>query len=324
MKLARPFCIHSQFGEPETDTAELHASHRLKTIGTSKSQPRFLSLILPALLVCPIAVLGSDVNRCFVRKRQGFSQTSTNPPVWRTAKPFGFVADVYVDSVDAISNASIALPDGTSFSLAWNTNIIFRPTSYTFSEDFESAGSLDAAYPGGVDTLSINTAHEGVKTITNNLPIVSYSNAPWVSNYTAAQSVDAGRDFRLAWSPFVDGTTNDTIIVELWHYRSPGTNRVFSTPTDPPFCGTNTSVLIPENTLFLVHTLPDLRITAGESEVTLSWPRPSDGFVLQTATNLNVSDGWTRVVDTPVILDDRFTVSLPATNDARFYRLSRD
>jgi len=40
-------------------------------------------------------------------------------------------------------------------------------------------------------------------------------NAPHVNNYAAAQTINAGAAFTLAWDPFVGGTATDSITVQV-------------------------------------------------------------------------------------------------------------
>ena len=142
--------------------------------------------------------------------------------------------------------AAVLLPDGSSRSLFW-TNAPFSQSGYTFRDSFTNTESLDANYSDGRYTLIPSTVHDGSNSIPLNLLPDTCPNAPWVSNFAAAQSVDPAADFRLQWTPFLGATTNDDVRVELWPL-SASNILAFGSPTNPPFSGTNTSIVIPRNT----------------------------------------------------------------------------
>jgi len=53
----------------------------------------------------------------------------------------------------------------------------------------------------------------------------------------------------------------------------------------------------------------------------LAWPASSGAFNLWSAASPKAPAGWTRLTDPPVLLGDRWVVTLPVTNRASFYRL---
>lgn len=63
--------------------------------------------------------------------------------------------------------------------------------------------------------------------------------------------------------------------------------------------------------------------TTPDQTVTVSWPAATAGFGLQTATNLAPNSTWTTVVEPIVLTNGQATVSMPATDARRFYRLAR-
>jgi hypothetical protein len=65
---------------------------------------------------------------------------------------------------------------------------------------------------------------------------------------------------------------------------------------------------------------PILDIRLALPNVVLSWPASPVGFVLEQTSNLG-SPVWTAVGVTVVIVGDRSTVTLPASDTARFFRL---
>jgi hypothetical protein len=74
---------------------------------------------------------------------------------------------------------------------------------------------------------------------------------------------------------------------------------------------------------FIVKVLTDttLAIAAEGENVNVSWPGYAAEFILQASTNL--LGGWQAVPSTSVYTNSRHVVTLPATNDASFFRLTK-
>jgi hypothetical protein len=203
------------------------------------------------------------------------------------------------------------------------------------------------------------TPHDGLRSISLDLLTNSFPNAPFVSNFAEAQSVNPAADFLLEWMPFLGATPGDDIQVELWSQSAPD-SPVFQAPTNPPFSGTNTSIAIPGNTLlpgqtyvgFLVFRSPSdvdtnsypgvtctaaydtftvfrlrtvaspvLQLSIGLATVTLSWPSVFEGFTPEASVGLGPFAEWLPVTNTPVASDGFYVVTLPRTNAGVFYRL---
>jgi gluconolactonase len=64
-----------------------------------------------------------------------------------------------------------------------------------------------------------------------------------------------------------------------------------------------------------------LQINSDAGNVSVSWPAPSTGFVLQESDALEVPDSWTDSSLTPVPTNGTNSVSIDATNNAHFFRL---
>ncbi len=72
----------------------------------------------------------------------------------------------------------------------------------------------------------------------------------------------------------------------------------------------------------LSTTNPPIGITLTQTNLTLSWPLTSANFTLQSCTNLT-SGNWATVSSpAPQIVGTNCQIVLPATNAARFFRLS--
>ena len=65
-----------------------------------------------------------------------------------------------------------------------------------------------------------------------------------------------------------------------------------------------------------------LMLSNSVSGITLSWPSSAAGFALQTTTNLT-SGVWTTLAQTPSLANNQWSLTIPATNIASYYRLQR-
>ena len=65
----------------------------------------------------------------------------------------------------------------------------------------------------------------------------------------------------------------------------------------------------------------DLGLDVVSNDAVLSWPAYYGDFTLQSATNLQGSNYWSDVSDTPVVVGSQLVVTNPATNSLTFYRL---
>jgi hypothetical protein len=64
-----------------------------------------------------------------------------------------------------------------------------------------------------------------------------------------------------------------------------------------------------------------LGIQQDTTNVVLSWPTYATGYALEANSRVDSSNDWTTVSQPVVIINNFNTVTIPATNDTRFYRL---
>ena len=126
-----------------------------------------------------------------------------------------------------------------------------------------ATGTINATWDGSkyVGPFSFHgqngtaTIPEGFKP-TLNLPADAYPNAPHITNFTAAQTVNPASDFTLTWDAFTGGTADDLITLFIFD----GNNQVFHTDAiplpsqSPRLDGTATSFKLPKNTLLANKT----------------------------------------------------------------------
>jgi hypothetical protein len=183
-----------------------------------------------------------DVRFYVVGKYQQFVQTSPSAPQ-PGDRPF-FFARVFPNLAYGVSEATVTLPGGGVRALEYSDS------SLGYTESFSSLSELDAAYPAGSYTISLNTAHDGAHAGTLNLGANAFPAAPRVSNYTAAQAVNPMSDFTVTWDGFAGGTHNDYIQLRV---RDVFTDEeVLATPEAlqaGALTGQSLSVTIPAGTL---------------------------------------------------------------------------
>ncbi len=190
----------------------------------------------------------ADVNIFGAVKGQAFEQTDTGPPQLRTGTPFQFRAFVELTAPASVTTARVTVPGGAVKTLTPET------MSLNFGENLSSQAALDFAYPNGPFTLKLETVHDGTVTSALDLTGNAYPNTPHVSNYTAAQTIEATADFTLTWDAFAGGGLNDLILVRI----EDAEQTVFETSARPDeqdgLNGMATSVTIPARTLIAGKT----------------------------------------------------------------------
>jgi hypothetical protein len=72
----------------------------------------------------------------------------------------------------------------------------------------------------------------------------------------------------------------------------------------------------------LTFVMPDPIIAGGRTGLTISWPLPSIGFILESATNLSPSN-WQPASELPIVVNDRWQVSVPIDQAQRYFRLRK-
>ena len=93
-------------------------------------------------------------------------------------------------------------------------------------------------------------------------------------------------------------------------------NHFFAVPVSPDNAGTATVALS-------LVPIPSLQITNLAGQVQVSWPTNTVGFTLQQANTLTPPPDWTPMSNPVVPINDRNTMTFPATNSAAFYRLKQ-
>jgi hypothetical protein len=190
--------------------------------------------------------LATDVSLYGVSKGQSYTQSSAGTPTLgaQNTQPYWFDSAVWETAPNSVLAASVQVPGDGLLVLTQHGGSELR-----YDDGFSTLSDLNTSYPNGSYVMTMTNLNDGVKTITLNFSMAVFPpSPPHVSNWAATQAMDASADFVLSWDPWVGGTTNDSVIVEV---RDDQGNDLFASPFTGSgrLTGTNTSAVIPAGTL---------------------------------------------------------------------------
>jgi len=186
---------------------------------------------------------GSGTNKITtfsVGKVHSFDQTSTAAPILDGFSPYGFSATTALASNRTATNITLTLPTSAVSNLTHNP--LHAESFFLFGSN-TNLTNFDTAFPSGIYQFMVFASASNQQVSVNLSSSLTQPNAPHISNYAAAQSVNATQAFTLTWDAFSGGTVSDFISVAI------GSD--FITPsfgTAGVLNGTATSLLIPANT----------------------------------------------------------------------------
>jgi hypothetical protein len=203
-----------------------------------------------------------------------------------SSDPFIFSANVSLATNRTATSVTLTPPGGSPQPMQ-----SFFGSPYIFFDSTNDLSKLDALYPSGNYTFTVSGSPN--QTVVASLPVNVIPNTPHASNYSAAQTINAGADFTLNWDPFVGGTTNDFIIVEV---KDASAHTVFQI-TNSFGClsslpGTATSVIIPARTLQSNQTyIAQITFEKSVSFDTSSYPGSAVFIAGESTTKITISTG---------------------------------
>jgi hypothetical protein len=237
-------------------------------------------------------VPAADVTTYALIKSRTYNQTNATDVVLGTNAPFQFVAVVDASPAN-VTSANVETPLSAFYTLTNNPGI----GAFAVSRVFTNQAALDAVFPNGSYTFTIDAVNDGTKNLFIPITGNAYPTAPRVINYAAAQLLRPSSNFTVQWTPFAGGTENDNIVLSI---RLQGSSNVFSTPVfgqPGALDGTATSVVIPANTF----------ATGGVYNATLTFAKITGVDFLQYFTVPGVSayatatDLRMRAISTPLL-----------------------
>ncbi len=218
------------------------------------SRSIFSLFSLAVLLAFASGARANDVRLYGVIKGKSLTQMSAAAPTLSSGNPFQVQLFADLCAKQGLNSATVQ----------FGTNIISLPATngYGFQAAFADFGTRDTAYPDGTFTMTLNTVSDGTKTGALTVGVASDSGIPdpQVSNWTAAQSINADSDFTLTWIAWNGGTTND--FVQLMIGDGNG-NSIFQSPgfaESGHLDGTKTSVMIPKYALMAGQTYANVTL----------------------------------------------------------------
>ncbi len=173
-------------------------------------------------------------------------QSSAGAPTPDALAAYGFFASTSLSSNRTANTIAVTLPSGAVSNLVQDFS---RREVYTaFGFDTNNT-RFETTFAEGNYLFNV-TAATSNQQVTVVLPTsMPQPNAPHISNFTNAQSIDVTKPFTLTWDAFQGGTAADAITVSVIGYL--GTN-LFQTPspgTNGALSGTATSATIPAGKL---------------------------------------------------------------------------
>jgi len=189
-----------------------------------------------------IRTLPPDAQKYEVAKGRIFTQVNPGAPV---VTGFVFKASVDAETAQSINTATVRTPTGQTVFLVQQSS----GDEFKLKDIKATQAELNAQYPEGNYTLTINGANDGVRNVSIALTNAAYPNAPRLSDFAGAGRIESTADFDLRWDPFIGGASKDFISFKI---EEPNGNDVFETggyDKDDALNGLNTSVTIPLNTL---------------------------------------------------------------------------
>lgn len=166
-----------------------------------------------------------------------YDQTSSAVP--QLANEEAFEAEVFLEASTphSVAGATLTFPDQSPHPLARDDE---GDTWWGAASPFADQIALDAAFPNGTYTLTIDLASGEAKAAS--LPITgdAYPQAPRIVNYEAAQAINSAETFTFTWDAFPGAGPDDFIIVGI--EDPPGDELIYESDFLP---STTTSFAIP-------------------------------------------------------------------------------
>ncbi len=161
-----------------------------------------------------VVVAGSGTNAVTtfsVGKAWEYNQTNTAAPALDADFPYAFSALTSLASNRTATAITVTFPNAAVSNLTQN---FVQPEDYYLFGSNTNLTTFNANYPTGNYVFNV-TSNAANQQVTVNLPAVTQPNAPHVSNYAAAQTINPSQPFTLTWDAFSGGTSADYIFVSI-------------------------------------------------------------------------------------------------------------
>lgn len=175
-----------------------------------------------------------------------YQQVSTAAPTPVPTSAYGFLASTSLASNQAATAVTLTTP--VTSAPANMTQNPLHHEDYSFFAFTNNQSTFESIYPEGNYVFNVTGTPANVQGTVTLPTTMLQPNAPRLTNFLAAQSINVSQPFTLHWSAFQNGTTADFITVSVDN----GASTIFQTPspgTNGALNGTVTSVTIPAGTL---------------------------------------------------------------------------
>ena len=252
-----------------------------------------------------------------------YEQTNSSAPVPFPQGSYGFTATTGLASNQTATAVTVLVP-GASVATSLTQNFLQHEDYYFFASDTNQT-TFEATYPQGNYVFNVTGTPSNLQATVSLPTTMVQPNAPHISNFAAAQAIDASKPFTVNWDAFQGGTASDYIVLSvddssgvLFHTPYPGTNGAVLT-------GTATSAMIPAGTLTAnsnyTAEVVFYRFTAvsNSTYATVGYRATGTQFTINTAGGAVIT---TPVVSNPVWSGSNFdfdvTTSVNQTLKVRF------
>lgn len=157
------------------------------------------------------SVRAADVKRYQILKGRHYYQVAQNEARIQTNNAFRLTATVSATQVGDVLGAALYNPRGAGMPLEPDR----EGDPFRLRERFDDPGSLEFYWPNGGYTLTIQTAHDGNRSISYTISGDAYPNPPILSDLNMVHGVLHNRYTEISWKPFEGGTANDFIQVQI-------------------------------------------------------------------------------------------------------------
>jgi hypothetical protein len=216
----------------------------------------------------------NPVTAFIVGKAWFYNQTGTSAPVLDTNNPYVFEGSTTLISNRTATAVTLTLPTAGISNLVQN---FADPWDFYLYDSDTNLSTFNASFPAGNYTFTVysNALNQQV---TVNLPGYTQPNAPHVSNWAAAQTINPSLPFTLTWDAFAGGGSTDYVALAVETlFQTPGFGQTNSLK------GTATSVTIPANT-FAANTNYTADLTFIHAAVMTNGTTVTEAFVASYTT----------------------------------------
>jgi hypothetical protein len=222
----------------------------------------------------------NTITSFLVGKTWEYDQISASAPLLDTNLPYVFEGLTSLASNRTATSVTLTLPTASVSNML--QNILF-PSDFYLSGFNTNLTTFSATFPSGNYVFNVysNVADQ---TVTVNMQNYAQPNAPQVSNWAAAQTINPSLPFTLTWNAFIGGGSTDYVSVVVGNkFQTGGFGQTNALP------GTATSVTIPATTFSASSNyLADLAfyhavIVTNGSYYTLAYVASITSFNISTA-----------------------------------------